>query len=479
VCVILALTTSAAHAAVELPRVFSDNAVLQREVPVPIWGKADAGEIVTVHFGAQKKSVTADAAGRWRVTLDPLPVSNEPAELRVVASNTITLRKVLVGDVWLCSGQSNMEYPMKRPEKYRGPPAGEPDPANDALKVADHPGIRLFKVQKVLSPDDVTTTGWQLCGGESLEKFSAAAFFFARSIQSEVRVPIGLIDSSWGGSRIELWTPADAYAKHPAFKNAPTTRPLYIDGAPAGKYYDRMIKPLAPFALRGFLWYQGESNLIALDFETYDSKCEALIQSWRSAWGNDKLPFYFVQLAPYAYANRKQDRPIAPEMLGEFRELQTKTLRVPHTGMVVTTDLVEHLGDIHPCNKWEVGRRLALVALADTYGRKDVVASGPTMKSVEFADNRAVVRFESVASGIAARDGKPLTGFELAGEDGAFKPATAVVRGVDSLEVTSADVPKPRSIRFAWHERSQPNLVGGTGLPAVPFRFNEAKRESK
>ncbi len=463
--------TTADQVSIKLPRIFGDRMVLQHGMPVPVWGTAQPDQPIEVRFSGQSKSTRADAKGQWRVTLDPLQPSETPAELIVIGQNTLTLRDVLVGDVWLCSGQSNMEYPVKRPEKYRGPPPTSPDPATEALAVPDYPGIRLFKVQKVLSPEDVTTTGWQLCGGEALEKFSAPAFFFATTLRPHINIPIGLIDSSWGGSRIELWTPADAYAKLPAFQHIPNSRPLVIDGATAGKYYDRMIRPLAPFSIRGILWYQGESNLLTTDFKSYVDKSEALINGWRDAWNSPHLPFYFAQLAPYAYANRKQEPPIHPEMLAEFREIQTQTLRIPNTAMIVTTDLVDALGDIHPYNKWEVGRRFALVALHNTYNKTDIIASGPVMASVEFQPRRAVIRFDSVGGGLTSRDGKPLNHFEIAGEDGVFKPATAVIQENNAVEVSSPDVILPVSVRFAWHERAMPNLAGGTGLPAVPFRF--------
>lgn len=462
---------TADEVSVKLPRIFGDRMVLQHGMPLPVWGTARPGESIEVRFAGQSKSTRADAQGHWRVTLEPLKANETPAEMTVIGNSTLTFRDVLVGDVWLCSGQSNMEYPVKRPEKYRGPPPGSPDPATEALAVPDYPGIRLFKVQKVLSPDDVTTTGWQRCGGEALEKFSAPAFFFAQTLRPHINVPIGLIDSSWGGSRIELWTPADAYAKLPAFQHIPNERPLVVDGATAGKYYDRMIRPLAPFALRGVLWYQGESNLLTTDFKSYADKSEALINGWRDAWNSPQLPFYFAQLAPYAYANRKQEPPVLPEMLAEFREIQTQTLRIPNTGMIVTTDLVDALGDIHPYNKWDVGRRFALVALNKTYNQPDVIASGPVMASVEFQPALARIRFESVGNSLASRDGKPLTHFELAAADGVFKPATAVIRETNVVEVTSPDVQLPVSVRFAWHERAMPNLAGSTGLPAVPFRF--------
>ena len=460
------------RADVSLPKIFGDGMVLQRDCSVPVWGRAAAGEAITVRFAGQEKTARAAADGRWEVALDPLPASRTPREMTVTAGNVLHLGNVLVGEVWLCSGQSNMEFAVGI-STAGAPAATQSDPAlAEELKTADFPTLRLFRVEKKLQPPEVVSSGWNEARGEAISHFSAVGYFFARRLQGELDVPIGLIQAAWGGSRIEPWTPAEAYPRLAAFAREAAVQPLQIDGMAPGKYYDGMVRPLAPFAVRGVLWYQGESNIIATnDGLRYADKMQALVEGWRAAWHRPDLPFYCVQIAPFHYTGRKADPlPHSDEELPRLWEAQARALKLPHVGIVPTTDLVDDLDNIHPGHKREVGGRLAALALAETYGRRDLVHSGPVFAGVKFEGSRAVVQF-SGTSALATRDGRPPTGFEIAGGDGAFVPADAVIHGT-GVSVSSPAVSKPVSVRFGWHETGQFNLMNPEGWPAYPFRSN-------
>ncbi len=453
-------------AQIRLPKIIGSNMVLQREKPLPIWGWASAGEKITVQFLDQEKFAVANDSGYWRVELSPVKASFKPEQMTIKGRNTITLTNILVGEVWLCSGQSNMEYPMKRFAGYTKPFKGV-DSADLELSTTNE-NIRLFNVEKVLSVLDVTSKGWNSSDSNSMKNFSAAGYFFAKNIQKEINVPIGMIASSWGGSRIEPWTPATGYETLPAFTKETAIASFKIDGETPGKYYNKMILPLAPFALRGFLWYQGESNCMINDGMRYADKMQALIGSWRKQWGSNNLSFYSVLIAPYNYATRKDKLPHTPETLAEFWEAQVQSLRIPHTALIVTTDLVDQLNNIHPSYKWEVGRRLALLALANDYGDKRLVYSGPVYKKIQVKKDKIIVSFTN-AGGLQSNDGKPLNWFTIAGSDGKFVEATAIIKGAKVL-VSSPMVLQPTTVRFAWNEAAQPNLFNAAGLPAGPFR---------
>jgi len=465
-----------ALAEVTLPRVVDSNMVLQRGQPVPIWGWAAPGERVTVEFGNQTKHATADRNGRWEVRLKSLTASAVPAEMVVAGDNRIVLTNILVGEVWLCSGQSNMEKPIGQQ------PGQKPVPNYlEELASSDFPQIRLFKVEKKMAWEparDVSSKGWFLCNSNSNEtlKFSAAAYFFGRKIHRELGVPVGLIESAWGGTRIEPWTPPVGFEGVRALKGKidyPGADTKLSNQTPTA-LYNAMIAPLVPFAFRGALWYQGESNTIDNpDGPIYAEKMRALIEGWRKLWGMGKFPFYYVQLAPFTYySDRARPRADSPERLPEMWETQTAALKIPKTGMIVITDLVKNVKDIHPVNKQDVGDRLARLALAKDYGRKDVVWSGPTYRKAKFEKGRAVISFDHVDGGLESRDGQPLTWFAIAGADKVFVSAKAVIEG-DSVVVSSPEVADPVAVRFAWNETAMPNLGNGAGLPARPFRTDQ------
>lgn len=486
-CCLLTLASFTAYAEASLPKIFGNNMVLQRDQLVPIWGKAAPGEEVIIRFAKQEKRTKADSEGNWKISLDPLSTSPVAQELVITASNTIHLTNILVGEVWFCSGQSNMEYAAGKPFPGVWNPNASPTPTSESspqpeptmsaqaakeMAEANYPNIRLFKVEKVIQPVDVISTGWNECHGEALERFSAVGYYFAKELYGKLGVPVGVIEAAWGGSRIEPWTPAEAYLGLKSFEKEEAQSPLEIDGVRPGRNFDAMVRPLAPFGLRGFLWYQGESNIIECnDGLRYADKMQALISGWRAVWNQQNLPFYYVQIAPYEYTRRKDKLTHTKEALPELWEAQARALQIPDTGMIPTTDLADNLRNIHPKNKREVGTRLANLALTMTYHQKGLTYSGPTFQKTEIKDNRIILHFNHVANGLKSRDGKPLTGFEIAGSEGNFIPAAATISD-DTVIVSSPDVSAPIAARFAWSETSQPNLVNTEGWPAYPFQTN-------
>ena len=474
-----AQTAAPISSTLQLPGVFGDNMVLQQKQPVPVWGWSKPGTEVAIKFAGQVKHARAGEDGRWAVRLSSLPACSQPADMVIEAGETKTFTNILVGEVWLCSGQSNMEKPL-------GKQPGQKPCLNyeQELAAADFPEIRLFKVHTALAAEpqkDVKEPGgWQLCNSNSLEavKFSAAGYFFGREIHNQMKVPVGLVESSWGGTRIEPWTPPEG------FKRVHSLAGLAVPLSPANKLantmptaiYNAMIAPLVHFAMRGVLWYQGESNCMGQqpDGAIYTDKMEALIGGWRQLWGEGDFPFYYVQIAPFKYFSGNKQYASSPEALPELWEAQTRALRIKNTGMIVTTDLVDDLKDIHPRDKQDVGKRLARVALNQTYGRKDVVCTGPRFKKMKVKGSQAILSFDDTDGGLVSKDGQPLTWFTLAGADGKFVPAEAVITN-GMVVVSSPVVSRPVAVRFAWNEIAQPNLFNGAGLPAVPFRTDGPK----
>jgi sialate O-acetylesterase len=461
-----------ARAEVTLPHIFGSNMVLQREKPLFVWGWAAPGEAVGVKFAEQERHTFADDKGYWQVKLQPLKASSEAAQMSI---NSLILTNILVGEVWLCSGQSNMEKPI-------GEQRGQKPVKNFAeeLKTGDqYPEIRLFKAEKVLAstPAKDVKGAWQVCSSNSLEtmRFSAVGYFFARELEPHIKVPIGLVESSWGGTRIEPWISAEGFKIVPAFKgvqNSSTATNKLANSTPMA-IYNGMVAPLVPFGIRGALWYQGESNCSdPTNAPSYTEKMEGLIKGWRAVWREGDFPFYYVQIAPYHYYERPSRRVPRQDALPELWEAQSAALKIPHTGMVVITDLVDDLMDIHPTRKVEVGQRLAKFALAKDYGEKEVVCSGPTFKRLTIRDGKAMVYFNNLGGGLVSQDGQPPNWFSIAGADGVFVPAQASISG-DTVVVSSPQVSQPKAVRFAWNEAAQPNLFNKAGLPATPFRTGQ------
>ncbi|MDX6765237.1 MAG: sialate O-acetylesterase [Candidatus Methylacidiphilales bacterium] len=484
-------------AAVRLSALFTDHMVLQQGTTVPVWGTADPGENVKVSFAGQEKSATADASGRWRVELGSLTTSEEPRELAVSSDKSpapLKVADVLVGEVWICSGQSNMERQL-------GPRSGQQPLVNweQEAASAQYPGIRHFTVDRKPSDTPLPDTAgkWEVCSPQTVPQFTAVGYYFGRDLHKQLKRPIGLIHTSWGGTPAESWTRNEALAEKmpdvieaqkkavagyaPALaqyqadeprlleewkaavekakaagqpeprKPAPPRDPLTTQNRPSC-LYNGMIHPLIPFAIRGVIWYQGESN--AGRAKAYQTLFPLMISDWRKQWGLGDFPFLFVQIAPF-----KNQNP-------EIREAQLLTWKkTPATAMVVTTD-VGDANDIHPTRKEPVGARLALAARALVYGEK-LEYSGPVFESARFENGQAVVTF-SHAGGLASSDG-PLRGFILAGADRRFFPASAEIKGSE-VRVSSPDVPQPNAVRYGWANVPDVNLVNAAGLPASPFR---------
>jgi sialate O-acetylesterase len=472
---VLPLLAVLLRADVSLPRVLGDNMVLQREQPVPVWGRAAPGEAVVVRFAGQEKRAQADAAGRWQVTLDPLAPSATPATLTVAGAgaHTIELKNVLVGEVWLCSGQSNMDHPVNDAREWAPPVAVTDATLGEEIKTKDFPLIRLFRAEKKLAPPEVVSDGWHEAAGVARDKFSAIGYLFGRQLFDQLGVPIGLVQATWGGSRIEEWTPTAAYARLEAVLGPAGAPSFERDARLIGRNYEGMVRPLVPFALRGVIWYQGESNLIAYhDGLRYADKMRVWIESWRAAWNRPDLPIYWVQIAPYLYSSRKDPLLHAADELPKIWEAQAAALAIPHTGMVPTTDVVDDLANIHPPRKRPIAERLASLALIQTYGHAGLTWFGPVFERLELEGACAIVRFSHPDGLLDTRDGKLATEFEIAGADGNFMTAQAEITGEFTVRVWSAAVPHPATVRFAWRETARPNLINGAGLPAYPFRTN-------
>jgi len=466
--ILILLLSFQLQAEVALPQVLGSNMILQQNKSVPIWGTASAGELVKVTFGAQTISTKADNSGKWEVVLDPLTASFEPAEMIISGENTIRLTNILVGEVWLCSGQSNMAYSMNKSCKYANAKKSQ-GLTVEAFQKVDCPDIRVFLVKRSLYDNDGINRGWEEADFESLKDFSAAGYFFAKKLKEELNVPIGMISSAVSGSEIERWAPEEVFSGKEEFKVETPKQPEEIDELNAGKFYYSKIQPIAPFALKGFLWYQGESNCFKKESYEYTDKMRALIDTWRIIWRDQELPFYYVQIAPFNYSHGEKETQLTEETLPEFWEAQAAALQIPYTGMVVTTDLVDSREDIHPSYKWEVGRRLALWALAKSYGRNNVVYSGPMFRSMKVEGNKMVISLSHTGSGLKSSDGQPLNWFSVSGAEGDFVPAQAVIKG-NKIIVSANAVLSPVAVRFAWNEAAQHNLINKEGLPAVPFR---------
>ncbi len=496
--VLLLVNAVAVFADVKLPAVISDNMVLQRGKKTPIWGWAEPGEKVRVKgswqlFGTSTK---AKDNGKWMVKIRP-PKAGGPYEIVLKGNNTITLKNILVGEVWICSGQSNMQWSVRQ--------AANPE---QEVAVADFPKVRLFTVKRKVAeqPQSDCVGSWTMCSPETVPGFSAVGYFFGRELHQQLDVPVGLIHTSWGGTPAEAWTRRgvlesepdcipilqrfdEAMAKYPEAKKQyeekvkkwkeavekakaegkdPPRRPGPPFGpgnphSPAG-LYNAMIAPLIPYGIQGAIWYQGESN--AGRAYQYRQLFPAMITNWREDWGQGKFPFLFVQLANFMAADPEP----VDSAWAELREAQLMTLALPKTGMAVIIDIGE-ANNIHPKNKQDVGKRLALWALAKTYGKKQVY-SGPIYKSMKTEGNKIILDFEHVGGGLAAGGGEPLKGFAVAGAERKFVWADAKIEG-DTVVVSSNEVSVPVAVRYGWANNPVCNLYNKEGLPASPFRTDD------
>lgn len=453
-CVVLiGSCVTKAPAAVRLAGIFTDNAVLQQGMPVPIWGFGDNGEKVVVRFGGHEATATVEG-GRWQVTLPEMKATAEPAELTVEGSNKLALKNVVVGEVWLCSGQSNMQWPVNRSADHE-----------QVISAADHPTLRLFTVprQATDEPQPDVAGRWEVSSPQSVPEFSAVAYHFGLHLADALKVPVGLVSTNYGGTPAEAWTSREALAAHPDMKYMLDNPPGRDAQRPTG-LYNAMIHPLIPLAFRGAIWYQGESN--AGRAYEYRALFPLMIETWRKNFGRGDFPFLFVQLAPFM---KKEPEP-GDSAWAELREAQfLTTLNLPNTAQAVITDLGDE-ADIHPQQKAPVGNRLAMAARALAYGEK-VESSGPVYKSVEFKGNQAILTFDHIGGGLVAKDG-PLAGFTIAGADKKFVHAEAKIEG-DKVVVTSAAVAEPVAVRYGWANFPVVNLWNKAGLPATPFRTDD------
>ncbi|WP_300597475.1 sialate O-acetylesterase [Niabella sp.] len=494
-CLLVLLISSSIHAAVKLPAVIADHMVLQQKTTVALWGWANAGERITIQcsWNRQPVTVTAGTNGSW-ITHVKTVAAGGPYTIRFKGTNTIEIQDVLLGEVWLCSGQSNMEFPLAKQKAWR---TGVTGYEQEVAKASD-PRLRLFTVQQEVAgtPQPDVQGNWAATIPETAATFSAVAYYFGKEIREATGIPVGLIHSSWGGTPAESWTrkevldtsrelhhildryetavktyPEDLAkyqqdldqwrkdsAAHTQGLRKKPARPLEPEqnSKSPTKLYNAMIHPLIPFTLKGVIWYQGESN--SGRAYQYRQLFPAMIRSWRAEWKAD-FPFYFVQIAPHY-----QQSP-------EIREAQLLTYKtVPGTGMAVITDAGDSL-DIHPRNKAVVGHRLALWALAKNYGKKNSVCSGPLYQSAKQEGNKMRIRFAFADDGLVAKEGA-LTGFAIAGADQQFVPATAVIEG-NSVVVTSDAVAQPVAVRFGWSNVPHAVLFNKAGLPASPFRTDD------
>lgn len=473
---------------------FTSHMVLQCDLKVPVWGTAEPGEAVTVEFAGQKKSTKADADGKWRIDLDAMKVSAEARTLTVTGSRTaqsVKLDDVLVGEVWLCSGQSNMDFTVAKTEKYYF--AGV---TNEAAEVAaaNYPRLRMFSGEwaRSYTPCNTVTGTWRVCTPEKVREFSAIGYFFARDLQKELNVPVGILTLTYGASTAQAWIRREAIAANPKLKPVldefdakvkayvpPTEDELKqwqaaVDQAKAAGQrpprnrhpnpdqdqhnptvlFNGMIAPVVPYAIRGVLWYQGES--ITAPKELFPLWNETLINDWRKLWGRE-IPFYFCQLA--ALRNNSN----SPQV----REWQTAALNLPKTAMAVTIDIGDEK-NVHPKNKQDVGDRLMRIALANVYGRK-IEYSGPVYESMKVENGAVRLKFSHLGGGLVAKNG-PLKTFEIAGADKKFVPAEPKIDG-DTVLVSSASVTNAVAVRYAWSSYPEGcNLYNAAGLPAPLFR---------
>jgi sialate O-acetylesterase len=447
------LTFIDSRALVKLNSIFSDNMILQQGVTVPIWGTTDKDELITVRFNGQVVSTQAKA-GKWMVTLQPLPYVTVPATLEVTASNTIFVQNILVGEVWLCSGQSNMERQL-------GPRPPQPlitdwEKERDA---ANYPLIREFYVPQKYAAEKISDVNgsWKICSTQTVIDFSAIGYFFAKNLHHNLNVPVGIIVSAFGGTPAEDWISREALGGNPEFDSLVRTYNGSTGWKPPGKVmnglYNGMIYPLIPYAIKGVAWYQGESNNNRP--HEYISLLSMVIKNWRRDFDQGNFPFLIVQIAPHH------------EMTPEIREAQFIVCRKEsNTALIVTTDCGD-AQDIHPPNKQPVGERLSLAARALAY-HQNIEYSGPLYKSCKIKRRKVVLTFSHVGRKLTTK-GKTLKGFSIAGADMVFIPGTAMIKG--KKVIVSADlVSKPVAVRYGWENVPDVNLYNDHNLPASPFR---------
>lgn len=456
VAAVFIILTSAAICHIKPNSLFTDHMVLQKGVAVPVWGTADEGEIVTVSFNGQTVSTTV-LDGKWMIQLAPMPYVTTPSTMIITGKDTVTINDVVVGEVWLCSGQSNME-------KQLGPRKGQQLVTNweNERDSANYPLIREYYVPEKFSTEKIADVNskWTVCSPQTVSDYSAVGYFFVKNLYNKLKVPVGMIFSAYGGTHAEDWTSKEALEANPALTDlvrnydtimAKEWRPK---GALRNGLYNGMLFPLLPYAIKGAAWYQGEANNNRP--KQYQIILPNMIQSWRNEFDCGDFPFLIVQIAPF--------KNLSPEI----REAQLIiSQKVKNTALIVTTDCGDS-ADIHPANKKPVGERLALAAEALAYNEK-IEFSGPIYQSCKIKGNKATLNFTHIGSGLATKNNNPLKGFTIAGKDKKFVPAVAEIKG-RGIIVYSKDVKKPVAVRYGWSNVPDVNLFNVEGLPASPFR---------
>lgn len=438
-----------------LPDIFSDNMVLQQEAKISFNGFADPGQKIKVIASWNNDTLTTTVLSNAKWTVDlQTPKAGGPYEITIIGDTTITIHNILVGEVWLCSGQSNMEFSADwHLNNYQ-----------QEIKNANHPEIRFFHIQRLTAPypQQEVRGKWQVCTPETMHSFSAAAYFFGRTLNDQLHQPVGLIESCWGGTPVETWTPVEVFKQHESLAlSATKLKPSAGWPIRPAIAYNAMIAPLANFSIAGTIWYQGESN--TTNASTYQQTFSDMIDSWRNLWQKN-FPFYFVQIAPFTYG-KNEDAALV-------REAQLQTYRhVPNTGIVVVTDITGDTTDIHPKNKQDVGKRLADWALANTYGKENISFSGPLYRSLEIKNDKAIIHFDFAKNGLIKKGGE-LTHFLIAGPDHHFFPAMAKIQD-STVIVFSPHVQHPVAVRMGFTNTAIPNLFNKEGLPASPFRTDD------
>ncbi|TMI85559.1 MAG: sialate O-acetylesterase [Bacteroidetes bacterium] len=428
--------------------------VLQQKSDVTIWGWCDAGEKIKLKttWDTTTYNTVGSSSARWSLQVKT-PVGGGPYQITIDGNNKTVLDDVLVGEVWLCSGQSNMEMSVSWGIPYA-----------DEVANATDKNIRFFYIPRTTAeyPQDDVKAEWVVCNPDDMKRFSAAAYFFGKTLRQNLNVPVGLINASWGGTPAEVWTPVEAIDNNAALKNAAAKlSPSSWWPVTPALNYNAMIYPIIKYSIAGAIWYQGEANVKTAS--TYTELLSTMIKSWRKAWQKD-FPFYYVQIAPYAGYGENSSSAF-------LREAQTKALATPNTGMIVTTDLVDNINDIHPKMKKEVGIRLANYALSETYGKQGLVYKSPSYKNMKVEKDRIRIYFDNADKGLMTKD-KTINEFFIAGDDQNFLPANAKIEK-NTVVVWNDSVKKPVAVRFAFRNASLPNLFSKEGLPVVPFRTDD------
>ncbi|MBA4410486.1 MAG: sialate O-acetylesterase [Odoribacter sp.] len=452
--ILLAFTTSM-FGKIILPSVFADNMVLQQNTDVAIWGWSDPGETVKIVASWNSKDtvkVKADNTSAWKTTIKTIAAGG-PYSIRILGSSKVELKNVMLGEVWICSGQSNMEWSVN--SKIMN---GEEEAAK-----ATNPNIRIFHVQKIGAefPQQTCNATWSVCSPETMRATSAIGYFFARELQQKLNVPVGIIVSAWGGTPAEVWIEKSRIEKDPVLNRHKYNQ--HFDWWPEtpGALYNSMIFPVIPYGIAGAIWYQGESN--CGNHQIYSQLMKTLIENWRADFKKE-FPFYLVQIAPYDYGDKGTS-----EYLREQQELITKT--VPNTGMVVVSDLVDNIKDIHPQNKLDVGKRLANYALAETYKQNMGAYKSPSFQTMQVEKDKLRISFSNATTGLKST-GKTPVKFLIAGDDQKFVPATAKIEG-STVVLSSKMVNTPVAVRFCFDDTSMPDVFSAEGLPLAPFRTDK------